>query len=245
MRVHIGRSTPHRRTLLHGFVVPDSAAPDYPQFSEWRSSSAQSPYGLDAYSADSHRCAENAVRGVTVSQNRIAGKFGSAWSQMLVFSIPFDAGWKATVDGSNVPLRRIDYGLTGLEVGAGEHAILLRYRPPMLTTGQLVSLLGVLALAGAGILSRILRKPTLAQEGVDVRRHPRGKQHARMRLGHRHMGMAPRMSCLRNANQGIASLARHYHRSEEQIPVSRKHSEFPVRRKSDRIAVCRREHTGP
>ena len=148
--------------LLHGFVVPDSAAPDYPQFSEWRSSSAQSPYGLDAYSADSHRCAENAVRGVTVSQNRIAGKFGSAWTQMLVFSIPFDAGWKATVDGSNVPLRRIDYGLTGLEVGAGEHAILLRYRSPMLTTGLLVSLLGVLALAGAGILSRILRRSSPA-----------------------------------------------------------------------------------
>ena len=143
--------------LFHAFVIPDSAARDYPQFSEWRPSPAPAPYGIDAYSADARRCAENAMTGATVSQNRVAGKFGTAKPQMLVFSFPFDAGWEGTVDGKSVPLRKIDYGLTGLEVGAGEHTIVLQYRPPMRTTGLLVSLLGVAALAGVGILSAISR----------------------------------------------------------------------------------------
>lgn len=144
--------------LFHAFVIPDGAVGEYPQFSEWRPPLDPAPYGFDTYSADTRRCAENALAEATVSQNRVAGKFGSATPQMLVFSFPFDAGWEATVDGNSVPLRKIDYGLTGLEVDAGEHAILLCYRPPMRTIGLLVSLSGLAALAGIGIVSRISRR---------------------------------------------------------------------------------------
>lgn len=150
--------------LVHAFVVPDSTAYDYQEFTEWHPPLAPVPYGLEAFSADAHRAAETALRDVTVGHNRVAGKFGSAMPQMLVFSIPFDAGWQATMDGSSVPLRKIDYGLTGLEVGAGKHLILLTYRPPMLTTGLLVSLLGILALAGAVILTRISPRIRLLRE---------------------------------------------------------------------------------
>ena len=157
--VHRTMNLPQKDTaLFRAFVIPDDAAGEYPQFSEWRPPAVPLPYGFESYSADTRRCADNAITEVTVSQNRITGKFRNVNPQMLVFSFPFDAGWEATVDGKDVPLRKIDYGLTGLPVSPGEHAILFRYRPPMRATGLLVSLLGLVMLACVGIVSSVSRR---------------------------------------------------------------------------------------
>ena len=141
-------------SLFRAFVIPDDAAGEYSQFSEWRPPVTPAPYGLDSLSADTRRCADNALTGVTIGPNRVAGRFRNARPQMLVFSVPFDIGWEATVDGKVVPLKKIDYGLTGLAVDSGEHSVLLHYRPPLRTMGLFVSLLGLAALAGTGIVSR-------------------------------------------------------------------------------------------
>jgi uncharacterized membrane protein YfhO len=44
--------------------------------------------------------------------------------------MPFDAGWRAWLDDSDVGLFRAQYGLTALLVPAGSHKLALRYSPP-------------------------------------------------------------------------------------------------------------------
>lgn len=51
---------------------------------------------------------------------------------MLLFSIPFDKGWTAKVDGAAVPLERVDIGFMGLVLEKGEHRVELEYRVPSL-----------------------------------------------------------------------------------------------------------------
>lgn len=46
----------------------------------------------------------------------------------VVVSDMFQSGWKASVDGTEVPLYRTDYILQGLNVPAGNHTITLQYR---------------------------------------------------------------------------------------------------------------------
>jgi hypothetical protein len=63
---------------------------------------------------------------------------------VLVISELSSNGWKATIDGREVPLIRVDYILRGLELTAGSHEVRLFYRPTSLLIGTIVSLAGLI-----------------------------------------------------------------------------------------------------
>jgi uncharacterized membrane protein YfhO len=68
---------------------------------------------------------------------------------LVVLSDVWFPGWKATVDGRDVPIHRVDYLLRGVVVGPGEHKIVMRYQPWSWRIGWIVSLLTALLLLGA------------------------------------------------------------------------------------------------
>jgi hypothetical protein len=55
-------------------------------------------------------------------------------------------GWTATIDGRNAPIVAADYAFRAVEVRQGTHTVRLRYRPPGLIAGLLLSAAGLLAL---------------------------------------------------------------------------------------------------
>jgi hypothetical protein len=73
---------------------------------------------------------------------------------MVVVSEAWFPGWHATVDGHAAPVVRVDGIVQGVAVAAGHHTVELRYRPPGLRAGVLVSVFTIAALATAGVLSR-------------------------------------------------------------------------------------------
>jgi hypothetical protein len=58
-------------------------------------------------------------------------------------------GWRATADGRDVPIERVDYLLRGVKLGPGEHRIVMTYAPSSWRIGWIVSLLTALVLLGA------------------------------------------------------------------------------------------------
>lgn len=66
-----------------------------------------------------------------------------------LITLPYDAGWRCTVDGVESPLLKADWGLMATPVTAGRHQIELSYRPTGFAAGGALSLLG---LAGLGVL---------------------------------------------------------------------------------------------
>ena len=76
---------------------------------------------------------------------RVAGKGG-----LLVLSEVDYPGWRATVDGSDVPVVRADYVLRAVCVPAGEHTVELVYDPPLLKIGLGITAVAMVVLAAAG-----------------------------------------------------------------------------------------------
>jgi hypothetical protein len=72
----------------------------------------------------------------------------SGSDSLLRFSIPYAIGWRATVDGRDLPIFPTDLALAGVIVPAGEHELKLAYRTPGLTLGAGLSLLGVATVLG-------------------------------------------------------------------------------------------------
>jgi hypothetical protein len=80
------------------------------------------------------------------TQNRIQASISSAAPGYLVFQIPFETGWRAFVNGERVQPVRVNFGLIGLRLPAGDHQVVLRYLPPALWIGGPVSVLALLIL---------------------------------------------------------------------------------------------------
>ena len=70
----------------------------------------------------------------------IKGNITLKAKKILYLSIPFDKGWHATTNGKEADLQRVQWGLTGLVLGKGNHKIELTFVPPYKKEGTLISL---------------------------------------------------------------------------------------------------------
>ena len=72
---------------------------------------------------------------------------------IVVISDLWDAGWRATLDGTPCPIERADVALTAVSVPAGKHTVELTYAPASVRIGfELAAVGGLLLLAWAGAL---------------------------------------------------------------------------------------------
>jgi hypothetical protein len=94
------------------------------------------------------------VRLHTVEPERMGAEVSTRAPAMLVTADVFLPGWRARVDGREVPLERVDYLLRGVPVPAGRHRVELTYRPLGWTAGWIVTLLAALGLTAAVLVAR-------------------------------------------------------------------------------------------
>ena len=66
---------------------------------------------------------------------------------LLVLGDVYYPGWKASVDGEDVPIERVDYLLRGVRIGPGTHDVEFRYEPASWRIGWVLSLLALVIVA--------------------------------------------------------------------------------------------------
>lgn len=73
--------------------------------------------------------------------------FNSNEEQFAVFSeVFYDAGWKAYIDGKEVPIVKVNYVLRGLQVPAGAHKIVFKFEPQDYFLGRKLTTIFTIAL---------------------------------------------------------------------------------------------------
>lgn len=92
----------------------------------------------------------------------------AATNQFAVFSeVYYKAGWKALVDGKEMPIVKVNYVLRGLALPAGKHNIEFRFEPPRLLMGKKLGLVGLLiTLAFLGLFVFTNMRKNKAQSGT-------------------------------------------------------------------------------
>jgi len=76
---------------------------------------------------------------------------------LLVLTDTWFPGWKATVDGKEVPIERVDYLIRGVPVPAGTHRVQFSYEPTSWRIGLILSLLALLAVVAAALIGFLPR----------------------------------------------------------------------------------------
>ncbi len=94
-------------------------------------------------------------------------KFTDTKQGYLFLTIPYDTGWQAKVDGQQVATEALDNGLTLLPLEAGQHEIELKYRPPKLMWGVLISLVSLAVLLLLAFFSRRQQRQQLVETALE------------------------------------------------------------------------------
>ena len=102
--------------------------------------------------------AEGSIVMKEYSPNRLSYDVTAVAKGLAVFSeIYYPAGWKAYIDGEEVPVLRADYTLRALLIDEGDHEVEFVYDPGSFTIGKNISLASslviILALAGCILYS--------------------------------------------------------------------------------------------
>lgn len=73
------------------------------------------------------------------SDTEITGYTEAAFDGIMYTSIPYDAGWKVTVDGAPVETKSVAEGLLYFDISAGKHEIAMKYCPVGFKEGFVLS----------------------------------------------------------------------------------------------------------
>lgn len=137
--------------LLHGIVLSDADIPGLAPIDYSLLPGLTYPEGVALAKS-------NAAQEVVLGNGQLRAKLTMQQPGAALISLPYEAGWRCTVNGVETPLHMADWGLMAAACPAGENEIVLTYRP----AGGGVGLL--LSGAGAVLLTAYISVPYIYEK---------------------------------------------------------------------------------
>lgn len=118
-------------------------------------------YGLDVDALDQrvNELKQQPFDVTNYTSRTVSGKIDVKEDDYLFLSIPYDKGWKATVDGKETKLLKLNDAFLGLDLEKGTHTVELKYTSPGFVIGAIVSSISLIVTLLLGfVLSRKQKK---------------------------------------------------------------------------------------
>ena len=77
----------------------------------------------------------------SVNDNSFISNIISDKDSVVLYTIPYDEGWSATVNGKKVDIQKVDHGLMAVEIKKGNNIIEFNYFPKGLKLGIIISII--------------------------------------------------------------------------------------------------------
>lgn len=114
------------------------------------------------YLQDVRRLRENAADSFSRDNRGFTSTLSPDTDCVVFYSVPYDKGWSATVNGVPTRVLKVNGGFCGVPVNAGNAVVRFTYLAPGLIPGALLTLAGLLLYAALLLIGR--RLPPLAQQ---------------------------------------------------------------------------------
>ena len=90
----------------------------------------------------------NSMEHLEIGINRVSGSVNCEAPSLLMLSIPYGKGWSAYVDGVKRPIHKADVGFLAIELGEGNHEVVLKYMTPGLIPGCICAVISAFIIGG-------------------------------------------------------------------------------------------------
>lgn len=99
----------------------------------------------------------NAVSTFTREKNGFSASITLEKDNLVFFSVPYEEGWSATVNGAPVEVEKVNVGFMAVLCHAGENTIEFKYQTPYLALGVKITGAALLLFAGYCLVCLLLR----------------------------------------------------------------------------------------
>ena len=127
--------------LLKAVVLDDNDVVKYSGVLSHLATQAQS-YSQEAYYTDCAARKATSCSSFSHDNGGFSATFTSSKSRLVFFSVPYEDGWSATVNGKSAQIAKVNVGFMAVEVPAGTSSIRFNYQTPGAKTGAFVALGG-------------------------------------------------------------------------------------------------------
>ena len=115
-------------------------------------------YNIPSWQESAARLRENACDAFTVRPDGFTAHIDAKEAGVVVFTIPYDKGFRAELDGEKTAIIPCDIAFMGVYVTPGEHTIEFTYRTRMLPLGIAMSLAAAAVLLVYVLMSKRTRR---------------------------------------------------------------------------------------
>lgn len=121
-------------------------------------------YGENEYYEDCKNRAAAACYSFEKDNYGFTAKINLSKENLVFFSVPYDKGWSATVNGKPADILQANVGFMAVRVPSGESEIRFDYRTPGLRLGQMISLCSLVVFVGYTVIFALLKRKKKATE---------------------------------------------------------------------------------
>ncbi len=148
------------KLMLKSIVLTEEQAKKYGSFLKHDEKLEDYAYSQTEYYKDCSDRKQLTCSSVKFENNRITAKIKTGNSAELVFfSIPYEDGWSATLNGSPVEIEKVNVGFMAVKVPGNSNAtIQFTYKTPGLTAGLIVSGVSVILFIAYMILWKVKKR---------------------------------------------------------------------------------------
>ncbi|MBO4468383.1 MAG: YfhO family protein, partial [Clostridia bacterium] len=126
----------------------------------------------EAMSLDARDLAATSASSFAYDNNGFSATVQRDKESLVFFSVPFDDGWSAEVNGQKVEIEKVNKGFMAVVVPDGESVIRFTYNTPGLKTGAYISLVGfsvfLIYFIAASVFIKKYTKDTYYPEGKEL-----------------------------------------------------------------------------
>ena len=129
------------RSLIKSLVLDEKQAAKYKDIIT--DADGEHPNTKEEYLAECEKHQAECCEGFDYDSKHFATKITLEQPKLVFFSVPFEKGWSATVNGKPVEIEKVSYGFMAIRCEAGENQIHFGYELPGLKLGFFVTLGGI------------------------------------------------------------------------------------------------------
>ncbi len=150
----------HRdRLLLKGMLLNDEQIEAYKELLKPISENKNRwDYTITGLKTDCDALKNETAESFEIDNRGFTSKITLERDNLVYFSVPYDRGWKAYVNGMETKIEKVNVGFMAVAAAEGENDIRFEYTTPGLKAGLAVSGVGWIVFAAYLILCRVERK---------------------------------------------------------------------------------------
>jgi uncharacterized membrane protein YfhO len=127
--------------VFKAFIINDEDTGNFQGYSSFAVKDSTTDLSFNEFIRITNILKQDTLNITSFSENKIEGTIELEKEKLLFFSIPFDDGWRAYVNGQEKELKLVNIGFMGLMLDEGQHHIVLSYTSPFVTAGAIISLI--------------------------------------------------------------------------------------------------------